>query len=526
MGASMDIQGTMLIGASAVAGTAASFQAYDPALRAPLDPSFAGGTREHVEQACALAAEAFESFRVTSPEVRAQFLETIAQNLEAMAETIVPRAMSETGLPEVRIRGELGRTTGQLRLFARTARDGAYLDVRIDHALPDRAPPRPDIRLVNQPLGPVAVFGASNFPLAFSVAGGDTASAFAAGCPVVVKAHHAHPGTSELAGRAIQAAVAACGLPEGVFSLLFGSGKDIGTALVADPRIQGVGFTGSYAGGTALMEVAQKRERPIPVYAEMSSINPVVVLPGALAERGAAIGAAFAGALTLGAGQFCTNPGLVLAIDGSDTEAFVAGAREAIAAMTPATMLTPGIHGAYREGVDALAANPRATRSVQGNPGKGLVSQPNLFTVTGADLMADASLTAEVFGASSVLVRCADLEELKQVIGGLEGQLTAALHVADSDLELARDLLPHLESRAGRVLFNGFGTGVEVCDAMVHGGPYPATSDGRSTSVGSLAIQRWLRPVCYQDVPDALLPPALQEANPLGVPRRVDGVRG
>ena len=522
----MTVQGEMLIGGMAHVGTAASFKAFDPVKREPLEPAFASGTKAHVDQACALAAAAFDTFRASTPEARAQFLEAIAVNLEAMAETIVPRAIAETGLPEVRIRGELGRTTGQLRLFARTVRDGGYLDARIDHALPERTPPRADIRLVNQPLGPVVVFGASNFPLAFSVAGGDTASAFAAGCPVIVKAHHAHPGTSELAGRAIQQAVKDCGLPEGTFALLFGSGQEIGVALVADPRVQGVGFTGSYAGGSALMKVAQERTQPIPVYAEMSSINPVVLLPGALAERGAAIGAAFAGALTLGAGQFCTNPGLLLALEGSDTDAFVQGAKGAIAEMKPATMLTPGIHNAYRSGVDALVANPRASHAIAGDPGEGLVSQPNLFAVTAADLMSDHNLTAEVFGASSVLVRCQDTAELITVIDGLEGQLTAALHTADSDLDLARDLLPHLERRAGRVLFNGFGTGVEVCDAMVHGGPYPSTSDGRSTSVGSLAIARWLRPVCYQDVPDALLPAALQEANPLSVPRRVNGVRG
>jgi alpha-ketoglutaric semialdehyde dehydrogenase len=522
----MAVQGEMLIGAGARAGTAASFHAFDPTLQTVLEPSFAGGTLADVDQACALAAAAFDPFRATGPEARAAFLEAIAVNLEGTAEAIVSRAMAETGLPEVRIRGELGRTTGQLRLFARVVRDGSYLDARIDHALPERTPPRADIRLVHQPLGPVVVFGASNFPLAFSVAGGDTASAFAAGCPVIVKAHHAHPGTSELAGRAIQQAVADCGLPEGTFALLFGSGTEIGVALVADPRVQGVGFTGSFAGGTALMKVAQQRAQPIPVYAEMSSINPVVLLPGALAERGAAIGAAFAGALTLGAGQFCTNPGLVLALEGSDTAAFVAGAKGAIAEMKPATMLTGGIHNAYRLGVDALVANPRTTHVIAGDPGEGLVSQPNLFAVTAEDLMADHSLTAEVFGASSVLVRCKDAAQLKTVIDELEGQLTAAIHVAASDLDLVRDLLPHLERRAGRVLFNGFGTGVEVCDAMVHGGPYPSTSDGRSTSVGSLAIARWLRPVCFQDAPDALLPPTLQDANPWKVPRRVNGVRG
>ena len=520
----MTIRGEMLIGGAAERGTGSEFRGFSPASHEHLEPSFASAVLSDVDRACALAAEAFESYRITPPDVRAAFLEAIAANLETDAEAIAARAMAETGLPEVRVRGELGRTTGQLRLFARVLRDGGYLDVRIDTAMPERSPPRADIRLVHQPLGPVVVFGASNFPLAFSVAGGDTASALAAGCPVIVKAHHAHPGTSELAGRAIQKAAADCGLSEGTFSLLYGDGRTIGTALVADARVQAVGFTGSRSGGMALVAVSQARSQPIPVYAEMSSVNPVILLPGALAERGAQIGVAFAGALTLGAGQFCTNPGVLLAIEGSDIDAFVAGARGVIADLAPATMLTPGIYNAYRAAVDALATNPRAARVIEGLVGEGVVSQPNLFATTADDFLADHSLSEEAFGATALLVRCANAEQLGAVLDALEGQLTASVHVADSDLDLARDLMPKLERCAGRVLFNGFGTGVEVCDAMVHGGPYPSTSDGRSTSVGSLAIMRFLRPVCYQDVPEALLPDALKHDNPLGVPRRVDGV--
>ena len=520
----MTIAGMMLIGSSEVSGSGRAFRAFNPATREAMEPDFGCATLADAEVACALAAGAFAAYRATAPEARAAFLEAIAANLEAMTETIVPRAMAETGLPEVRCRGELGRTTGQLRLFARVVRDGGYLDARIDPALPDRTPPRVDLRLVHQPLGPVVVFGASNFPLAFSVAGGDTASALAAGCPVIVKAHHAHPGTSELAGRAIQQAVAACGMPQGTFSLLFGSGVEIGQALVGDARVQAVGFTGSRGGGTALMAVAAARKQPIPVYAEMSSINPVVLLPGALAIRGEAIGTAFAGAVTLGSGQFCTNPGLLLAIDGPDLDGFLAGTRAAFAGVAGGTMLTADIHNAYRQGVDALAANRRVASAAEGLPSDALVSQPHLFETSAAHFLADHSLSDEVFGACSLLVRCANLAELKTVLSALEGQLTTSIHTADSDLETARELLPLLEACAGRVLFNGFGTGVEVCDAMVHGGPYPSTSDGRSTSVGSLAIMRFLRPVCYQDVPQALLPPALHDVNPYGLRRRVNGV--
>lgn len=507
----MSITGEALIDGRGQRGAGPEFRAYDPTARVSLEPGFASATREDVGQACASAEGAFDTYRATSAEDRSTFLETIAQNLEGCAETIVQRAMAESGLPEARLRGELGRTTTQLRLFARVVRDGAYLDIRIDHAQPERTPPRADIRLSHLPLGPVVVFGASNFPLAFSVCGGDTASALAAGCPVIVKAHPAHPGTSELAGRAVVDALAACGLPAGVFSLLFDEGIAVGQALVADPRVAAVGFTGSRRAGTALMDIARARPRPIPVYAEMSSINPVLLLPGALAERGQAIGAAFVAALNLGAGQFCTNPGLILAIGRPQTEAFVAGVREAVETASPGVMLTQGIHAAYQVGVQALAAHPNVECLAQGRAGEGLESRISLFATTGADLRADPRLTEEVFGACGLLVVCDDAADLMAVLDHLEGQLTAAVHVAGTDMDLARSLMPRLERLAGRLLFNGFGTGVEVCDAMVHGGPYPATSDGRSTSVGSLAIARFLRPVCYQDVPDALLPRVLRD---------------
>jgi alpha-ketoglutaric semialdehyde dehydrogenase len=521
----MDVQGGMLLGGRSIKGRGERFQAFDPSAGTEIDPGFGSATPADVDQACALADAAFDDFRRTSPERRAALLEAIAQNLTGVGPVIVERAMRETGLARPRLEGELGRTTGQLRLFARVLRDGGYLDARIDPALPDRAPPRADLRLVHQPLGPVAVFGASNFPLAFSVVGGDTASALAAGCPVIVKAHPAHPGTSELAGRAIQQAVAALDLPEGVFSLLFDSGHTVGAALVADGRIQAVGFTGSRTGGTTLMALAQARSQPIPVYAEMSSINPVVLLPGALAARSEAIATGFATALTLGAGQFCTNPGLLVAVEGPGLDSFLANVARAISQAGASTMLTPGIHGAYEQGVEALAGHAAVQTVARGQEAEGLTSRPVLFSTTAERLIADPALAHEVFGASSLLVRCPDLAALARVLAALEGQLTIAVHADDDDLADAARLMPLLERKAGRILFNGFGTGVEVCDAMVHGGPFPATSDGRSTSVGSLAIARFLRPVCYQDVPQALLPTMLRDDNPMGVPRRVDGRR-
>jgi NADP-dependent aldehyde dehydrogenase len=369
----------------------------------------------------------------------------------------------------------------------------------------------------------VVVFGASNFPLAFSVAGGDTASALAAGCPVIVKAHSAHPGTSELVGTAIQSAVKAAGLPEGVFSMIFGKGFEIGQALVADHRVKAVGFTGSRGAGTSLMNTAAARPEPIPVYAEMSSINPVVLLPGALDARAEDIGKAFVGSLTLGAGQFCTNPGLLIAIDGPGLERFLASAAEALQAAQPATMLTPGIHKSYCEGVERLGSHAKVTTVAKGVAGEGYQGTAALFTATADDFLGHPEMQEEVFGSAGVLVRCRDEAAVAKVLEGLEGQLTAAVHIADSDLPAAQRLLPLLEKKAGRILINGFGTGVEVAHAMVHGGPYPSTSDGRSTSVGSLAIRRFLRPVCYQDMPAALLPPELQDGNPLGLWRRVDG---
>ncbi len=500
-----------------------SFRATDPTAGVAIDPPFAQSTLADVQAACTLVDEAFDLFRESTPEHRARFLETVADRIEALGEPLVERAMAESGLPRVRLVGERGRTTGQLRLFARVLRDGHWAGVAIDPPLPDRQPtPRADLRQRRIALGPVAVFGASNFPLAFSVAGGDTASAWAAGCPVVVKGHPAHPGTSALVAAVIDQAVAACGLPGGVFTLLQGTSNALGAALVAEPRIKAVGFTGSRAGGLALVAIAQARPEPIPVFAEMSSVNPVILFAGALAARAEALGKSYIASLTQGAGQFCTNPGIVLAVDGPDLDRFVAAASAEIAKAVPQVMLTPAIHASYLADVARLTRHAAVTLVAQGAAAEGChLGQAALATASGADFIAHPELAQEVFGAASLIVRCASQDELRQALSAMEGQLTATLQVEPGDFETARPFIPLLERKAGRILVNGWPTGVEVSHAMVHGGPFPATSDPRSTSVGATAIDRFLRPVCYQDMPDELLPAALRDANPLKLPRFV-----
>jgi alpha-ketoglutaric semialdehyde dehydrogenase len=521
------LTGDMLIGASAVRGTEGSQRAFNPTTHSDIDePSFGFGGQSEIERAAALAVAAFDTYRALPLERRAALLEAIADNVVAIGDALIERAHAESGLPVARLQGERGRTVGQLRLFAKVVRDGRFLDATIDPAQPARQPlPRSDLRLAKIPLGPVAVFGASNFPLAFSVAGGDTASALAAGAPVIVKAHNAHLGTSELVGRAIQKAVQDQGLPEGVFSLLIGGGNTIGEALVGHPAIQAVGFTGSRQGGLALVRIANARTQPIPVYAEMSSINPVFLLPAALANRAEAIGRDFADSLTMGAGQFCTNPGLIVAIDSPDLERFVAAAGAALATKTAQTMLTPGIHTAYCAGTVKTAAVEGVKRVAQGlaTPDKPNTAQPALYAVDAQRLLAAKELEAEMFGPASVLVRAKDFDEVLRVAEHLEGQLTVTLQLDAPDHADARRLLPVLERKAGRILANGFPTGVEVSHAMVHGGPFPSTSNSMFTSVGASAIDRFLRPVCYQDLPDALRPEALQDGNPLGLWRVVDG---
>ena len=516
--------GENIIGADFVRGDQ-TYSAINPATGEAFGPAYSAASDADVDRACALAADAFPVYRETTLEARAKFLETIADNIMAIGDDLIVSAMTESGLPRMRLEGERGRTTGQLRLFAALVRKGDFLGLRLDPAQPERKPaPRSDLRLRKIALGPVAVFGASNFPLAFSVAGGDTASALAAGCPVVVKGHPAHPGTSELVGRAIQAAVKTCGLPAGVFSLVGGPSYELSGTLVADARIKAVGFTGSRTGGLALVRIAQQRPEPIPVYAEMSSTNPVFVLPKALANRAEALGTGFIGSLTMGAGQFCTNPGLIFAVDGPDLDTFVAAAVAALEAAKPAVMLTPGIHKAYEAGVAHLSSNGAVKELARGCVGDGVnQGRGALFETDAKSFKADPTLGHEVFGSSSLIVRCKDEDELVSLVEGLEGQLTVTLQLDAGDEALAARLIPGLETKAGRILANGWPTGVEVSSAMVHGGPFPATSDGRSTSVGTMAIDRFLRPVCYQDLPDALLPLVLRDAENGKLSRLVDG---
>ena len=524
----MHLKGHQLIGQESFAATGNPVFAVNPATGQRIEPGYGTCGQEEVDRAAELAWSVFDRYRETSSACRAEFLEAIADQIEAIGDVLIERAMEETGLPRARLEGERGRTCGQLRLFARVIRAGEWLDVRIDPELPDRSPlPRSDLRQRRIALGPVAVFGASNFPLAFSVAGGDTASALAAGCPVIVKAHSAHPGTSELVGRAVQKAVADCELPSGVFSLLYGAGNELGQALVTHPRIQAVGFTGSRSGGTALMKAANNRPQPIPVYAEMSSINPVVLMPAALEEGAEALGKAFVASLNMGAGQFCTNPGLILTIKGAALDRFKAAAAEDIRESAPQTMLTQGICSAYGAGLMQL----RETGKVEEVAASKLDSDSHspchstLFAVSSTDFISDERLHAEVFGSCSLIIECDEVTQLQDVLEHLEGQLTATVHMIESDYSAVEGLLPTLERKAGRILANAWPTGVEVCDAMVHGGPWPATSDSRSTSVGTAAIHRFLRPVCYQGIPQTLLPDALRDGNPLEVSRLIDGKR-
>ncbi|OIQ33732.1 MAG: aldehyde dehydrogenase (NADP(+)) [Alphaproteobacteria bacterium MedPE-SWcel] len=472
--------------------------------------AFSAGSPELVAQACAAAQTAFAGFAASSREERAVLLDTIADEIDARGDQITEIGTSETGLPEARLQGERGRTTGQLRLFATHIREAAYLDRRHDIALPDRQPmPRPDLRMMQRPIGPVAVFGASNFPLAFSTAGGDTAAALAAGCPVVVKGHGAHPGTGEIVGEAIVAALDKLGLDGGIFSLVQGGSRAVGEALVTDPRIKAVGFTGSLGGGRALFDLCAKRPEPIPFFGELGSVNPMFVLPEAAAARGSDIGAGWAGSLTMGVGQFCTNPGIAIVVDGPGADAFVSSACEGLRAVAPQTMLTDGMAEAYRSGARRVSEGAGVT-SLLSNTCDGRSAAPYLFDVSAEDWMADEALSEEVFGPLGLVIRVADTEQMQTVAARFKGQLTATLQMDDGDIDLARALLPVLEQMAGRVLANGFPTGVEVADTMVHGGPYPASTNFGATSVGTLSIRRFLRPVCYQNLPEALLPADLR----------------
>jgi alpha-ketoglutaric semialdehyde dehydrogenase len=519
------ISGKSLIGFQEGAGSGEHLFATNPSTGERLQPGFVPATNEEVERAARLAAEAFETYRNVSGRDRAKFLRTIAAKIEAIADDIIERAMQETALPKARLQGETARTCGQLRLFAQVAEEGSWVNARVDHADPDRKPaPKPDIRSMLRPLGPVVVFGASNFPLAFSVAGGDTASALAGGNTVIVKAHQAHPGTSELVGRAVQESVRECGLPEGVFSMLFGSGSQIGTALMKHPLVKAGGFTGSRTAGRTLMDVAASRPEPIPFYAEMSSTNPVFILPGALRERGESIAAGLHGSFTLGAGQFCTKPGMVFLPQGADASALATKLRELVAGSTPFHLLTKAIHTSYDSAIAQRKKEDHIKVVAEGSQkaAAGFAVNSALFE-TNAESFLGSNLDEEIFGPTTLLVQHSSRDQVLQIARELEGHLTATIHGTEQDLRDFADLVAILESKVGRLIFNGFPTGVEVTHAMVHGGPYPATSDGRSTSVGTQAIFRFTRLVCYQSFPDSALPDELKEANPLKLWRLIEG---
>lgn len=522
----MKPDGGSLIGFGSSGPGGATFQAFDPARDTAIEPTFISATAEDVERAVQLAAAAAPAWARLSGADRNRFLQAIARNLEAKAEDLVARAMQETGLPEARLKGEVARTAGQLRLYGDAAERGDWLDARIETAQPDRKPlPKPDHRSMLRPLGPVVVFGSSNFPFAYSVAGGDTASAFAAGCPVIVKAHPAHPGTSEMVGRLILHAVREGGLPEGSFSLLFDKGFGVGQTLVQHPLVKAAGFTGSVKGGRALTDLAAARPEPIPVYAEMGSVNPLFILPGALAERATAIVEGLHASATLGVGQFCTNPGLIVLERSPAAEQFVAQLAAKLVATPEGPMLTPGIRKNFVAGTAARGELSGVKKIAEGRTATACGAAPVWFATDARYFLGNHALSEEIFGPSSLVIWCADRAEMLAVARGLEGSLTATIHASPAEAPGNGELVEVLAGRAGRLILNGYPTGLEVSHAIVHGGPYPATSDGgRSTSVGTRALVRWARLVCYQNFAEELLPPELRTANPLGLRRLVDGV--
>ena len=521
------VTGANFIGSRESRAASRGFRARNPATGKALSVAFAEATAAEVDAAARAAEAAFEAYAALPPARRAAFLRAIAERLVALGDALLERAQAETALPRPRLEGERARTANQARLFADLVEEGSWVDARIDRAQPDRTPaPKPGLRRMLVPLGPVAVFGASNFPLAFSVAGGDTASALAAGNTVVVKAHPAHPGTSELAARAILEAAAETGMPDGVFSMVHGRKTDVGRALVTHPAIQAVGFTGSFRGGKALFDAAVRRPHPIPVFAEMGSANPVFVLPDALATRGEEIAKALGASVTLGCGQFCTNPGLTFVAHADAAEAFVSRLGVLLAEAPAGTMVHAGIKDAYDAELAAVAALPGvsvAARSAAHGPNVPTEAQPALLLADAGTFAAHHRLDQEIYGPVTVAVRCGSKDELLASARRLGGHLTATVHATERDLASYPELLPILARKAGRVVVNGVPTGVEVTHAMQHGGPWPATTDPRATSVGSAAILRFARPVCFQDVPDGSLPDELRDANPRGIWRLVDG---
>jgi len=521
------LHGKHLIAGEVVGTPGEVFQAMNPSSGTALEPGFSEGCEADVDQALEAARAAAPDYAALTNAARAAFLDDIADGIIALGDALLQRAMLETGLPEARLAGERARTVNQVKMFAALVREGSWVEASIDHAIPGREPlPKPDMRRMLVPIGPVVIFGASNFPLAFSVAGGDSASALAAGNPIVVKGHEAHPGTSELVAGVIAGAVQNAGLPGGVFSLIQGRSHEVGLALVRHSASQAVGFTGSLRGGRALFDVAHSRPEPIPVYAEMGSINPVFVLPGAMQERAAEFAAGLTTAVTASVGQFCTNPGLVVALDDPATGRFIDTATTSFGASEPATMLHAGIKKAFAAGVDALgaAANVSQVATADTAPDSGKNEAAAILFMTDSDTFRENEvLQREVFGPASVVVKCRSKMDLLDVARQLEGNLTATIHGSESDLAEYAELVDIVKTKVGRIVFNGFPTGLEVCPSTQHGGPYPACTIANSTSVGTAAITRFARPIAFQGFPDGALPPELQEANPRGIRRLVDG---
>lgn len=504
------------------------WNALDATTGQALDGDFRTATAHDVDRALQKAASAFETYRSIPAAARAAFLRAIATHIEALGDTLVGRVMQESALAEARVRNERARTTAQLRMFADHITEGAWADAVIDHGDPQRSPPKPDLRRMLHPVGPVVVFTASNFPLAYSTAGGDTASALAAGCPVIVKAHEAHPGTNALVAEAILAAAEETGMPDGVFSTLYAQGYDTGAQLVTHPLTKAVGFTGSRRGGRALFDLAARREAPVPVFAEMSSVNPIFLLPEIVKTQGTSLASQIAASVNLGAGQFCTCPGLIVVQDDAHAEQFIAALATAFAGYAPLTMLHAGIMQNYL----AVKSRMFSYRGVEMvfHQAEGADDQqkagPAMASVHASEFLSNGVLQEEVFGPFTMVIRCADNAQYQAVAKRIDGQLTATLCGTEEELIRAQTLTDILREKAGRLVFNGVPTGVEVCSAMVHGGPYPATTDSRFTAVGHAAILRWVRPVAFQNCPQDLLPDALKDVNVLGIWRTVDGVRG
>lgn len=523
----MKIEGKNIIGNGFSAEGKIFFSATNPVTTQTMAPQFCEATPNEIDSAVKKANEAFQIYRNISGKKRAEFLTCIAEEILALDKELIERCMSETALPEARLLNERQRTVNQLNMFAAYIKEGSWVDARIDFGDPEQKPlPKPDIRSMQKALGPVGIFGSSNFPFAFSVAGGDTASALAAGCTVVVKAHPAHPGTSELVGRAILQAIQKCNMPDGTFSMVQGQSHEVGLGIVRHPLIKAIGFTGSYRGGKALFDEAAARPEPIPVYAEMGSTNPVFILPGIVQEKRNEIARDLAASVTLGVGQFCTNPGLVF-VEKSDTANELTAAFSKHIADAPAgTMLTEGIRANFQNGTNQLQTITGVDVLASGKSAdSGFTASAHLFKSDVKSFLNNPALQEEVFGPSTVLISANNKDEILQAAQKLHGHLTATIHGTPEDLREYSDLIHILEQKVGRLIINGYPTGVEVCDAMVHGGPFPATSDSRTTSVGTMAITRFSRPVCYQNFPEELLPNELKSDNPEQLWRLINGKR-